>query len=359
MLPSRVPVRRFWDSRRIMLAFVLASLPAALAGAVSLGAAIVAALPGGLAGVADIDSATLVTAPLRLAAALEPALPAALVAGLVGGLYLLPPLAVAAAVSFGWAEAFARLRGRSRDPGWFLAAWLFVLLAPPGLPLGLAALALSFGLVFGSLVFGGTGRYIVNPALLGIVFAQVAYPDPFAASVLPALGGGIEPAATASGWSLVAANGTAAFGDGWLWAWLGSDAGTFGTPSDAASLIGLFALVALGIVSWRTPLAALAGLLLVGLGFDVVPWYWQPVLGSFAFAAAFVATDPTTMAATRAGRWLMGLVFGALTAAIRMLNPEHPEGTLYALLLASLVTPLIDHAATELAIRRRRARLER
>ena len=69
------------------------------------------------------------------------------------------------------------------------------------------------------------------------------------------------------------------------------------------------------------------------------------MFGSFAFALAFVATDPTTTPVTRPGRWTFGIAFGALTIVIRMLNPEHPEGTLFALLLASLLTPLADHLA--------------
>jgi len=102
----------------------------------------------------------------------------------------------------------------------------------------------------------------------------------------------------------------------------------------------------LGHTSWRVPAGALAGLLITAWAFGTHPWYWQAVTGSFALALAFVASDPTTVPESRAGQWTLGFLFGALTVILRTLNPEHPEGSLQALLLATLASPLVDHWAT-------------
>ena len=69
----------------------------------------------------------------------------------------------------------------------------------------------------------------------------------------------------------------------------------------------------------------------------------------------FLATDPVTSAATRGGRWAYGLLIGFLVITIRVANPSHGEGVIFAVLLANLTAPLLDHLAIRAqAIRRRR-----
>jgi len=338
-------IRTRRDTRFVMLAFILATLPAAGIGLWSIGRLVLltqAADPAEMLPAIDIWQ-------LRALDALGiSGNSSSVIAGsLLGVLLLAPALLATLAVSRAWAEIFARVRARPVDPGWALTAWLFVLLLPAGMPLHLVTLALSFGLVFGCYVFGGTGRYLVNPALLGSVFLLVAYPSQFVPGVW------ILGTAHATGWETVAVLGPDQSGVAWIGALFGTDIGAFGTSSAAACGLGALLLVVFGIGSWRIMLGALGGVVLVGLMFTDVPWYWQPVLGSFAFVAAFIATDPTTMALTATGRWLQGALFGALTILLRMLNPEHPEGTLFALLLATLVTPAFDHLVTRRQIQLR------
>jgi Na+-transporting NADH:ubiquinone oxidoreductase subunit B len=88
-----------------------------------------------------------------------------------------------------------------------------------------------------------------------------------------------------------------------------------------------------------------------------IPWYWHAILGGLAFGTVFIATDPVAGPMTDPGRWGFGLLVGALTILIRIGNPSHYEGVLFAILLASMFAPLIDFTVTELNIRRRRLRL--
>jgi Na+-transporting NADH:ubiquinone oxidoreductase subunit B len=86
----------------------------------------------------------------------------------------------------------------------------------------------------------------------------------------------------------------------------------------------------------------LLGLAAAGTVGTLLPWQWHLALGSFAFALAFIATDPTTQPRTSAGRCAFGMLFGAMTVVLRTGNPEHPEATMFALLLASLCIPALD-----------------
>ena len=56
---------------------------------------------------------------------------------------------------------------------------------------------------------------------------------------------------------------------------------------------------------------------------------------------------------TNAGRWTYGLLVGAFIILIRVLNPTHPDGIMFAILLGNIMAPLIDHAVIYGNIRRR------
>ncbi|NNE05599.1 MAG: hypothetical protein HKN15_07755, partial [Xanthomonadales bacterium] len=214
-------------------------------------------------------------------------------------------------------------------------------LMPLATPLPYLVIGLSFGLVFGGHVFGGTGRYFVSPALLGVVFLAFSWPAAMNGSWLPGMD-------TVSTWEQVVSAGHAvlvASGTGWLELAAGQQVSATGVGAAGACLVVAAFLVFAGLIPWRIIVGGMAAICVAGVGFAEPPWYWQAVLGSFCFALVFIATDPTTVPESRIGCWALGIAFGSLTIVIRMLNPAHPEGTLYALLLALLLTPLIDHFA--------------
>ena len=68
------------------------------------------------------------------------------------------------------------LRCAARDQrSLFVTIILFALIVPPSIPLWQVALGISFGVVIGKEVFGGTGQNM-NPALTGRAFLFFAYP---------------------------------------------------------------------------------------------------------------------------------------------------------------------------------------
>jgi len=309
---------------------LLASSPAAVAGIYNLGVQVRAAAGGA----SDVWQLVVLD---RLG--IGEAASGTFAAVATGLMFWLPLLAVALAVSFGWAAMFARFAGGRIDSGWLPAAWLFALMLPATSPVVLAAVALSFGLVFGCHAFGGAGRYLVNPALLAIVFLGIGYPALTAPDALVPGGGALAT------WALVAMAGVdvARLQGIELTAVLaGGQVGAIGTPSAIACLLGAAYLIAVRAAAAPVVVGGLLGLIAASAAGADVAWTWQLALGNFAFALAFIATDSTMRPTTLVGRWSYGVLFGVLTVVLRTANPAHPEGTWAALLLASLCVPLID-----------------
>ena len=67
-------------------------------------------------------------------------------------------------------------RGHEINEGFFVTSILFALTLPASIPLWQVAVGISFGIVIGKEIFGGTGKNFLNPALTGRAFLYFAYP---------------------------------------------------------------------------------------------------------------------------------------------------------------------------------------
>lgn len=290
--------------------------------------------------------------------------PGSIVADTVHGfLYFLPLYLVALIVGGLWELLFATLRGKEINEGLLVTSMLFTLTLPPNMPLWMVALGISFGVVIGKEIFGGTGKNFLNPALTGRAFLFFAYPAEMSGDrVWVAVDG--YSGATPLGLGQIGGM-EAIAGGGYTWwnAFIGLMPGSLGETSTLACLIGAAFLIYTRVGSWRIMLGVFLGmagstLLFNAVGSDTnpmmaMPWYWHLVLGGFAFGTVFMATDPVSAAMTTAGRWVFGLLIGFMTVLIRVVNPAFPEGIMLAILFANIFAPLIDHAVIQLNIRRR------
>ena len=87
-----------------------------------------------------------------------------------------------------------------------------------------------------------------------------------------------------------------------------------------------------------------------------VPFWWHMVLGGWAFGTVFMATDPVTAPFSNRGRWLYGVLIGAMLVLIRTVNPAYPEAMMLVILFMNVVAPLIDYGTVKANINRRRKR---
>jgi len=283
-----------------------------------------------------------------------------------GATYFLPIYAVTFVVGGFWEVLFATIRKHEVNEGFFVTSILFALICPPNIPLWQVALGISFGVVIGKEIFGGTGKNFLNPALTGRAFLFFAYPAQISGdAVWTAVDGfsGATPLGLAAtgGIDAVLASGLT-----WFDAFAGTIQGSIGETSTIAILIGGAVLMVMGIASWRIVFGVLAGmvglsLLLNAVGSETnpmfaMPWYWHLVVGGFAFGMIFMATDPVSASMTNTGKFYFGALIGVMVVLIRVINPAFPEGMMLAILFANLFAPLIDHFVVQANIKRRMAR---
>jgi Na+-transporting NADH:ubiquinone oxidoreductase subunit B len=284
-----------------------------------------------------------------------------------GAVFFLPIYIVTFVVGISWEILFAVKRGHEVNEGFFVTSILFALTCPPSIPLWQVALGISFGVVFGKEVFGGTGKNFLNPALAGRAFLYFAYPAQMSGDAVWIAVDGVTGATPLS---VVASGGMEAVQQHWSWmqAFVGSIPGSIGETSKLAILLGGVLLLVTRIASWRIITGVFLGMVALSFFFNLVgsdtnpafamPWYWHLVTGGFAFGMVFMATDPVSAAMTDTGKWTYGILIGVMTVLIRVVNPAYPEGIMLAILFANIFAPLMDHFVVRANIKRRLARVQ-
>ena len=270
-----------------------------------------------------------------------------------GLLYFLPLFILVLLVSSFWESLFAIVRRRSPDEGLLAFAWLLTLLLPAGAPMVPVMLGVSFAMIFGKHIFGGSGFYLINPVVVGLVFLWLAYPallfgpDKF----IPVLTSDDSASLNSV--------------QDWWAAFIGARPGAIGSTSVLGCGIGAVYLLITQTASWRIMLGSLLGILLavqlLGVA-DVasatqLTVAQQLVSGGLAFGIVFLATDPIASSMTNSGRWIYGAIVGILAILIGLANPGVGDSVIFAIFISSLIAPLIDASIIAVHKARRQRRI--
>jgi len=271
-----------------------------------------------------------------------------------GAVVVLPIIAVSYIVGGLWEVFFAIVRRHEINEGFLVTGLLFPLTLPPSIPLWQVALGISFGVVIGKELFGGTGQNVINPALSGRAFLFFAYPAYMSGDIWiskPILGVSGPIDATVSATPL--AEGSIYSATDAFW---GIIPGSIGEMCVPAIVFGALILLSTKVASWRIMLSCLIGFLisLVTFGVSSPDIVLQLVSGGFLFGLVFMATDPVSAPLSIKMHWIYGFLIGALTVVIRLFNVAYTEGMMLAIIFMNFISPLLDYVYMQLHIRRRR-----
>lgn len=298
---------------------------------------------------------------------------------LIRGCWLvLPIIFVSYAVGGFWEVLFAIVRKHPINEGFLVTGMLFPLTLPPTIPLWQVAIGISFGVVIGKEIFGGTGFNVLNPALTARAFLYFAYPKDISGDavwtsvldrtkVIEGFTGATPLAVTAvphDGQTALEALHHAGFTFKSML--IGLEGGSIGETSAIACLIGAAILIISGVGSWRIMAGCVIGAAAGSIFFQHVnaptmkplhelPFYYHYVIGGFAFGTVFMATDPVSAAASTTGKWIYGGLVGLFSVVIRVANPAYPESVMLSILFMNVIAPMIDHYVLQAHIRKRTA----
>jgi len=261
--------------------------------------------------------------------------------------FLLTATTIAAAV---FAEFLYRLIAKRDTSSIFdlsavVTGLIMALGIPANIPLWIAAASAATAIIVAKQLFGGVGRNLLNPALIGhIIVMQLAmrfvyplgYPIPMA--WMESLGyRGVDTVTMATPLRLLE-RGMELPGLGELF--LGIHPGCMGETSILALLLGAGYLVYRRVISPVIPLCYIGAALLVVTVAGHSPLV-HLLSGSLVFVAFFMATDYTTSPINFTGRVIFGVGCGLITALVRLYgNPT--EGVTATLIIMNLLVPIIE-----------------
>ncbi len=285
-----------------------------------------------------------------------------------GFLKVLPLYLVSYIVGLAIEFASAQIRGEEVNEGYLVTGFFIPLIVPVNVPLWMLAVAVAFAVIFGKEVFGGTGMNIWNPALLTRAFLFFSYPSHMsgpenwirtgAEKLVDGFSGATPLELAADGGFDAITNASLQYNTSFWTMFWGGIPGSVGETSVIAILLGAIILLWTGVASWKVMTGSVLGAVFVaGLanltGASDIPFWYQLVMGGFAFGTVFMATDPVTSAQTETGKWIYGFLIGALCIVIRIFNPGYAEGMMLAILLGNTFAPLIDHCVVAVRTGRR------
>lgn len=294
--------------------------------------------------------------------------------------YALAPLVVAAVYLFGWRSlvliglaflfgiateaVFTLKQGKPVTSAVFVTCLIFSLSLPPTLPFWMVVVGIVVGVSIGKMVFGGFGKNIFNPAMVGRCFLYITFPIEMTNTWVKPMWGGMagfgqwaSPLdAVTQATPLVVLKSGDPFPLRDLF--FGNIQGSLGETSALLILLGGMYIVYKKAASWRLVASCLLGAVLTSSmlhlagAASVAPPIANLLSGSFLFGAFYVVTEPVSGAKTPEGQWLYGFTIGALTVVLRGFS-NFSCGLMFSVLIMNAFVPLLDQTVRQVKAAKR------
>ena len=215
-----------------------------------------------------------------------------------------------------------------------LTGLLLALNLPVGAPLWVGAMGGVFAIFVVKMLFGGLGQNFMNPALAARCFLVISFPSIMTNFNCDAYTGATPLALLKAGESVDVFSMV-----------IGRIAGTIGETSMVAIVAGACLLILIGVIDLRVPGTYIASFVLFiglfgGYGFNIYYIAAHLAGGGLMLGAFFMATDYTTRPITRRGQLIYGVFLGILTGIFRVFGASS-EGVSFAIIIGNLLVPLI------------------
>ncbi|MBM4067225.1 MAG: RnfABCDGE type electron transport complex subunit D [Planctomycetes bacterium] len=316
-------------------------------------------------------------------------------------LYSLVPVAMTAVYFFGWyvmgiiavSMAFAFLtewlmasqRKGKISYACFVSAGIYALSLPPTTPLWIVAVGVIIAVLFGKEMFGGFGKNVFNPAIVGRAFVFVCFPIELTGKFIPVFTGfpggfghwsitglGQPPHYIAeAGLKIIDAVTSATpmwahrnygYDSSILSLFLGNigtvfqyegqkmilGAGSMGEVSALVIMCSCAYLLWTKTANWRLTVSTLLGALISSIvfryafGIKTVPMpLFTMFSGALFYAAVFMVTDPISAPRVTLSQWIYGFFIGTMIVVFRC-KGIFSGGAAFSILLGNILAPSLD-----------------
>lgn len=269
-------------------------------------------------------------------------------------------IAVAASIFFEWLFQKYLIKGADTymDGSAVITGVLLAFNVPSNLPWWIIVIGALVAIGMGKMSFGGIGKNVFNPALVGRVFLLISFPvqmtswpvpSPIVDGVTDAITGPTSLGIVKEGLDAgLTVEQVMAQIPSFMEQFVGGIGGSLGEVSALALLLGGFYMLYKKIITWEIPVS----ILLTVVIFSGIFWLIDPthyvnplfhlLTGGMMLGAIFMATDMVSSPMSRNGQLVFGVGIGLLTIIIRMWG-AYPEGMSFAILLMNGVTPLLNN----------------
>ena len=278
----------------------------------------------------------------------------ALIPAITASLYFFGPaalrvfcLCVCFAVAFDLlSEKIAPSRDLTSNWSSVSLALLLAFMLPLNAPWWLILMGCFLMIIVGKKFFGGVGAYPAQPAVLAIAILQLSWPARMDhTNALKSMDWSvtmIEPLRL-----LKSMGATAESQYHWLDLLLGRQVAGVAEGMVLFILMGGMFLLLAREIQWQLPVGFIVGLLAIATPLylsdphTVASPLFYLLSGGTLFTAFFLITDHTTSPVNKLPLFLYGILAGVLLMLIRIYS-KHPDGFVFAVLLANLCFPLLD-----------------
>lgn len=250
----------------------------------------------------------------------------------------------------------------TRDFSAVITGLLLAYNLPSSMPCWMILIGAFMAIIVAKICFGGLGKNIFNPALVGRVFLFISFPVQMTVWPKPYFLQWTSPDGQTGATTLNIIKNIDVSSEYPMYSpadipnlwdmFLGNIGGCIGEISTLALLIGLVYLLWRRVISWHIPfyyvatVFALTSILYMTTG----DFKFQPLFhllsGGLMLGAFFMATDYTTSPMTVKGQIIFAIGCGLLTVIIRAFS-AYPEGVSFAILIMNALVPLIDKFAVQ------------
>jgi electron transport complex protein RnfD len=226
---------------------------------------------------------------------------------------------------------------------------------PANLPLWIVVIGSLVAIGIAKMPFGGLGKNLFNPALVGRVFMLISFPVAMTTWPVPKplwkIGADVLTGPTPLGILKEGVKNGETISSldfpNYVQMLFGQMGGSFGEVSAIAILIGAIFLLFRKVITWHIPVSfILSAFIFAGIFWLKDPTiYANPcfhiITGGLLLGACFMATDMVTSPTSPWGMVIFGVGCGLLTMIIRMFG-AYPEGVSFAILIMNSLVPLIN-----------------